>query len=324
MLKALEEIHLTTRDEYGLNAGGLLRALEQFSALFGLKPSHLLYSAAEIVSLTLQRKDITMQDALDAVETAKVYYKRLRSDEEFNRFYDGTVAIAEKHTIGQPQLPRYRRQPVRLDSGSAQHAYPTAKAYYRQLYFEACDLLAGALEERFSSQRISSVLAIESTLLNAANGKSFESNVEQLAESCFNDDINLSDLGRHLPILQDVIKKGAPMVKKVTSVHTICEAMNTCSVFKDMLPTVHQLLRLYLTVPLTSATSERTFSALRRVLTYVRATMTEQRLNNCMLLHVHKDLTDSLDMVAVAKEFVARFDRKKKLLIEFCNIVLCM
>ena len=305
MLKALEEIHLTTRDEYGLKAGDLLRALEQFSALFGLKFSHLLYSAAETVSLTLQRKDITMQDALDAVETAKVYYKRLRSDEEFNRFYDGTVAMAEKHTIGQPQLP------VWLDSGSAQHAYPTAKAYYRQLYFEACDLLAGALEERFSSQRISSVLAIESTLLNAANGKSFESNVKQLAESCFNDDVNLSDLGRHLPILQDVIKKGAPMVKKVTSVHTICEAMNTCSVFKDMLSTVHQLLRLYLTVPLTSATSERTFSALRRGLTYVRATMTEQRLNNCMLLHVHKDLTDSLDMVAVAKEFIARFDRKK-------------
>ena len=90
-----------------MKAGGLLCALEQFNALFGLKRSHLLYSVAETVSPTLQGKDITMQDALDAVETAKVYYKRLRLDEEVNRFYDRTVAMAQKHTIGQAQLPRY-------------------------------------------------------------------------------------------------------------------------------------------------------------------------------------------------------------------------
>ena len=56
LLKALEEIYLTTCDEYGLKAGGLLRALEQFSALFGLKLSHLLYSTTETVSLTLEKR----------------------------------------------------------------------------------------------------------------------------------------------------------------------------------------------------------------------------------------------------------------------------
>ena len=54
-------------------------------------------------------------------------------------------------------------------------------------------------------------------------------------------------------------------MKKVTSVRTICEAMNSQSIFKSMLPEVHKLLKLYLTIPVTSATSERTFSALRRV-----------------------------------------------------------
>ena len=75
LLEALEEIHGTTCDDYGLKAGGLLHVLEQFNTLFGLKLSHLLYSAAETVSLTLQRKVIAMHDALGAVETAKSYYK---------------------------------------------------------------------------------------------------------------------------------------------------------------------------------------------------------------------------------------------------------
>ena len=81
---------------------------------------------------------------------------------------------------------------------------------------------------------------------------------------------------------------------------------------QEMLPTVHQLLRLYKTIPITSATSERTFSALRRLFTYLRSSMTERRLNNCLLLHVHKDITDSLDLISIASEFVCANDERKK------------
>ena len=79
-----------------------------------------------------------------------------------------------------------------------------------------------------------------------------------------------------------------------------------------MLPTVHQTIRLFITVPITSATSERTFSALRCLLTYLLSYMTEKRLNHCLLLHVHKELTDSVDLVAVTKEFIDLYDEKKK------------
>ena len=34
--------------------------------------------------------------------------------------------------------------------------------------------------------------------------------------------------------------------------------------------------------------------------------MTEQRLNNCALLHVHKKITNELNLVSAAKEFVVR------------------
>ena len=131
-------------------------------------------------------------------------------------------------------------------------------------------------KERFEGQHLPPVLAIEQLLLKAANGDGYESELALLAESCYRDDIDWSDLKRHLPLLQDVIKKGTPNVRKVTSIHTVCEAMNSNAVFKDMLPTVHQLLQLYLTLPITSATSERTFSAGRRLFTYLRSSMTEK------------------------------------------------
>ena len=56
-----------------------------------------MFSATEQVSLTLQRKDITLQDAVSATGTAKAYYERIRSEEEFDRFYNSTTELADKY-----------------------------------------------------------------------------------------------------------------------------------------------------------------------------------------------------------------------------------
>ena len=207
LIETLEEIHSTTRDEYGLKASGYLQSLEKFYTLFGLRLAHNVFGAAEQVSFALQKKNISIQDALCAVDAAKAYFKRIRSDLEFNRFYDATVKISENYGIRKPELPRHRRCPVHFDEGSFSHQFPDPRAYFRHTYYEVCDLLSGELENRFSNQRISSVMAIEHTLLKAANGEDYSCEIALLKESCYKNDIEWSDLSRHLPILQDVIKK---------------------------------------------------------------------------------------------------------------------
>ena len=93
LLEVLEEIHMATPNEYETIASGLLHLLEKFNTLFGLKLS---YSAAEQLSLSLQKKNIAIQDALSAVEAAKEHFKHLRSDEEFNGFYEKTLTICRR------------------------------------------------------------------------------------------------------------------------------------------------------------------------------------------------------------------------------------
>ena len=55
-METMEEIHATTRDEYGLKAGGYLQPLEKFDTLFGFKPAHTLFCAAEQVSFALYKR----------------------------------------------------------------------------------------------------------------------------------------------------------------------------------------------------------------------------------------------------------------------------
>ena len=70
-----------------------------------------------------------------------------------------------------------------------------------------------------------------------------------------------------------------------------------------MLGEIHKVLKIYFTIPVTTATAERSFSTLRRLKTYLRSTMTQHRLNNLFMLYVHKDKAEELDLKCIAKEF---------------------
>ena len=96
----------------------------------------------------------------------------------------------------------------------------------------------------------------------------------------------------------------------MTTVRTICDMMNEISIGKMMFSKVHNLIRLYLTVPMTSATAECTFSTLCRLKNYLRSTMTQEQLNHVMLFQTHKDHTDNINLLEIAKDFVSFNNRQ--------------
>lgn len=75
---------------------------------------------------------------------------------------------------------------------------------------------------------------------------------------------------------------------------------------ENFLPAVTTLLRLFGTIPVSNATAERSFSALKRLKTYLRSTMGEERLTGLALLHVNKstevDPDDIIELYASKKE----------------------
>ena len=290
---------------------GVLAALEKFEIFFGLKLGHLLFGAAEETSKALQAKDTSVKEAVSAVSVTRAFYLRQREDKAFDEFYAGVVAQANSLQIGEPKLPRYHTPPKRFGGADA-HQFDEPKKYFRQKYFAACDVLIQELLDRFEQKEfMQPVLAIESLLIKSAKGECHADEVRTVKESVFKDDLNFDSLERHLGVLVDVVHLVLPQVQKVTSIQTICEVMKA-DPYRSMLSEVHKLLRLYLTLPITSSTSERAFSTLRRLQTYLRSTMMEQRLNNCMLLHIHKDLTDSLDLHQVAKDFISAKEERNR------------
>ena len=79
-----------------------------------------------------------------------------------------------------------------------------------------------------------------------------------------------------------------------------------------LLPSVLKLAQIYLLAPMSAASAERSFSVQRRIKHYSRSTMTEKRYNNLMMLNIHKERTDEIDLIKIAKDFVQRNDRRLK------------
>ena len=86
---------------------------------------------------------------------------------------------------------------------------------------------------------------------------------------------------------------------------------------KNLLSEVIKVVKLMLVIPATNAISERSFSSNKRVKTYLRATMKDNRLNHLMTLHVHKCRTDELNLISLDNTFISKNDERRNLFGEF-------
>ena len=75
----------------------------------------------------------------------------------------------------------------------------------------------------------------------------------------------------------------------------LCETLELVS--KKWYPHLYCILKFYLTMPPSTATTERSFSVLKRAKTYLRATMWQDILSVLALLHIHRDIQPPLDAV---------------------------
>ncbi len=70
-------------------------------------------------------------------------------------------------------------------------------------------------------------------------------------------------------------------------------------------------------VPISSAEAERSFSGLRRLKTWLRSTMTQKRLNDIAVCHIHQERLDRLDRQKIAQQYVQGDERRRDVLGSF-------
>lgn len=197
-------------------------------------------------------------------------------------------------------VPRQRRPPRRITGPAPSHTSTSVSGYYRPIFFNLLDTAITQLTERFSSDGLAKYKKLENVLLTSEVPEENQDLLRQYPE------LNVPDLVVQLRMFS--------RTRQITSVES------AVAVLRDMLPEVRaeydqicQLVRLLMVSPASSAQAERSFSALRRLKTWLRTTMSEVRLNSVAVCHTHQDLIDRLEIKPLMAEYISRSDIRRSL-----------
>lgn len=118
-------------------------------------------------------------------------------------------------------------------------------------------------------------------------------------------DNSLIDLCVHFKNYIEVLNEDVPRT-----------AMEMCKMIREkdltqIFPYVDIALRIFLCTPCTNCSAERSFSALKRIKTYLRSSIAQDRLDSLAVLCIESDLTISIDFDELLIDFAEAKVRRK-------------
>ena len=305
---------MAARDmEMSARVNGIASQLEKFDFLFGVMLGEKVLRLADNLSRTLQQKQLSAAEGNHAALLTCGILSALRSDSEFTNFWDSVQTKMNDVDVGEAVLPRRCKTPRQLEVGTGESHFPdSVQDYYRAQYFEALDLLTSCIKDRFDPPGYKVYSKLEALLLNSCYGVEFMAEFDEIMR-LYAQDFNQELLKSQLTILKTHFKDHSEPVR-LSVVH---EFLTNLGEARSLLSEMVKLL--ILVMPATNATSECSFSALKRVKTFLRSSMKQSRLNHLMLLHVHKEITDNLDLVDCANDFVSANEHRQQVFGKFSS-----
>ena len=285
--------------------------MEKFEFFFGIQFGYKLYALTDSLSKALQSQKMPAISGKKTADLTRKTVEGIRNDESFELFFQSVVGKSKNHKfIEEPTLQRKRRQPnysilQYLDGSEANgksYNSVSTQDYFRQIYFEALDYMVVALNERFNQPCFDAFATMEMLLLKAIAGDDVCDEINWMKLN-YSNDVNIFSLETELLVFKQIFTEKANHFDDIIKV-----LQQTQSESLLLFPNVMTVIQLLLVNPATSATPERSFSAARRIKTWLRATMTQSRFNALSFLHSQKHLVDGLDLVPVANDFVSLSD----------------
>lgn len=261
--------------ETRISSKGYYDTLQDFDFNFLLNLFSAVLPEAEILSNILQAKINDIRYCSKEVEDFKAFLTSKR--ENFDEFW----SKCESECLSD--------KPYEMSAKRQRIAYinDNKKASYRRLYCEILDTMTRHLTSRVSEIHKLEFLALLDFDSFAANSKSFPKSAHESLIKSYGRYFDSQILKTELSAIY-----GSSEFRKTTILelykYLITSGLNST------LPEVTKLCALFLTIPATSASVERSFSAMSRIHTHLRSIETEDRLAKLSLMSIEKIMLKDL------------------------------
>lgn len=233
--------------------------------------------------------------------------KELRTDESAEEMFRRSMVLCEEHHIQLPVGPRQKQK--RFDEFVVESAcgstsnMTSSNDFKCQLFYPCLDRMLEELTRRFSSVGEEIMAGIQAC--------------HPTSESFLSED-SLKNLAQHykIELRSEEVLVATTFIRRKMETQTIPD---TASVFQmldaDMFPTLRAVFQVALSIPVSSCTCERSFSALRCLHTWLRGTMGQDRLNDLAIMMIERENVAAISRDNIIDRFAKLTPRRYSLML---------
>ena len=285
-------------------ATGLKKQLQSSNFIVAFVICHHIFGFSKGLSRQLQGASLDIITAYERVELITEELKNIRNDDvaEFSKMFavcDKMAQDADK-PLSKPRV--VGRQTLR----SNVEAQNVEEYFRRSIFLPFLDNLISQLEDRFTGR---SQDAIKALYLLPKNLGKIDNDIVEKILSCYESDLPSSsvDFKQELRLWQRYWSSRGQNQKMPSTVSDTLQHINAQGI-QLLYPNITSIFGILLTFSATSASVERSNSALRFIKTSYRSTMGEERFNALALLFVHRDI--ALDYEKIIDRYAQKFPRR--------------
>ncbi|XP_050059714.1 zinc finger MYM-type protein 1-like [Aphis gossypii] len=297
LLIAINEISESTRQaDIRAKCLGIIYQMKTFEFVFALEMLEPILCSILKVSSYLQKSDINLLTAVQLVESLKKTLKTMRNIESnFNNIYKKVFKLCEENQIVIPPVKK-RKVSSKVDCFSnTQHFMDTKEEEMKiTVYNATLDQMINGINLRFSQETLNMIKSISNVLeLNVDdNDITILTDAFGLEAEMLKSEISLLKHTDNVP--KNNIKNCDTWIKWLTEFGSGRE-----TIFNNIL----KMLKIFVTIPVTSCSCERAFSKLSLIKTKLRSTMHQDRLDGLLTMSIEQELAYNINIDEVIEQF---------------------
>lgn len=259
-----------------------------------------------VVSKRLQSKDMHLDTAISELNKLIEFFKDYR-ETGFSKAIDEAKEIASEMGVD-PVFPQRRliQRKKRFDESSSSEVSFTAEENFRVNYFiYIVDKATSSLETRFQQFKEYDTLF----------GFLFPHNLRGIEDKNLKSSCHRLEKALRFEIRSDIDAEELYMELKLFETLETSELSNPIDVLKfmkelDYFPNACIAYRILLTIPVTVASAERSFSKLKLLKSYLRSTMTQERLSGLAMISIENEILESINYEELINQFAIKNARR--------------
>lgn len=249
-------------------AEGFLNKLNDFKFNFLSKVLRDIFEQGDILFNILQKQSLDINFCLKSIENTKKLIQNLRNDEEFSKYFENSKINTE----------------LKLKRNETE---TQVSLNYKMLYFEIIDSIVMEIDSRFQDcQKIQFISLGDHKKFNEFS-KKFPIDLVENLKGTYGIYFDMNRLKNELQYIYSDPRFNDMCLENILKFMTEND-------MKDVFQEVFKLFSLILTIPSTSCSAERSFSALKRIKTFLRNTVSQERLNGLATISIEKSLVNNL------------------------------